>query len=57
MENLRNWFKGKKTYVLGGVAIVGAIASYLVGDIELTTAAEAVWTGLVAMTIRAGIAK
>ena len=55
MEKIKNWAKGKKTYVLGGVAIIGAIASFLVGDIELTQAAELIWTGLVAMTLRAGV--
>jgi hypothetical protein len=55
MENIRGWFKGKKTYVLGGVAIVGSIASYLVGDITLNEATGAIWAGITAMTLRAGI--
>jgi hypothetical protein len=55
MESIRTYLKGKKTYVLGGVAIIGSLASYMVGDISLTEAAGAIWAGITAMTLRAGI--
>lgn len=47
---------GYKTYILGGIAIVGAVASYLVGDLNLAAAAQLVVNAVLAMTVRAGIA-
>lgn len=48
--------KGKKTYVVGVVAIIGAIASCLTGDLALASAAQAILTAILGMTIRNGIA-
>jgi hypothetical protein len=48
--------KGKRTYILGGLAIATAIASYLVGDADLAKALNDVWQVLVAgglITLRA----
>jgi len=50
-------FKNKKTYILGGVAIIGAIAGYLVGDLELAAAIQLIVTAGLGMTVRAGIGK
>ena len=50
-------FKGYRTYILGTLAVVGGVASYLVGDASLTEAADAVFQGLVAMTIRNAISQ
>lgn len=47
--------KGYKTYVVGAVAILGAIASYLVGDVEAAAAAQLILTAILGMTVRAGI--
>jgi len=51
--------KGKKTYIMGGLAAIAAIAAYLTGDADLKTTLEAVWqaalgAGLIAL--RAGVA-
>ena len=45
---------GYKTYVTGGVAIVGAVAAYLVGDMTLADSAQLVVTALLGMFIRHG---
>lgn len=47
--------KGYKTYVTGVVAIIGAIATYLIGDVALADAAQMVLTAVLGMTIRNGI--
>lgn len=47
---------GKKTYVVGVIGIIGAIASYLVGDATVTQAGQAILTALLGMTIRHGVA-
>lgn len=36
------WLKGYRTYVLGGVALVAAIANYVVGDGDLVTTINAI---------------
>ena len=47
---------GYKTYILGCVAIITAIAGYLVGTIDLSAAVTNVIGALMGMTIRHGIA-
>lgn len=47
--------KGYKTYVLGGVAILGAAASYLVGDASLNEAINLAVTAAMAMFVRSGV--
>lgn len=49
-------FAGQKTYIVAAVAIIGTIASYLVGDITLAAAAPLVLNAVLAATIRHGIA-
>lgn len=48
-------FKGKKTYILGGVSILGAVASYLVGDTSLVDTAQIVVPAVLGMTVRNAI--
>jgi hypothetical protein len=49
------FLSGYKTYIVGTMAILGAIASYLTGDTTLAESVQLAVTGLVSMTIRAGI--
>jgi len=49
--------KGYKTYIVGGVAIISAVATYLVGDANLADTAQIVITAILGMTIRHGIEK
>lgn len=47
---------GKKTYVTGVLAILGAVGAYLIGDVELAETAQLVLTAVLGMTVRHGIA-
>lgn len=47
--------KGYRTYVLGGVTIIGAIAAYLVGDVSLTDTINLIVTAGMGVFIRSGI--
>ena len=47
--------KGKKTYVVAALTILGAIASYLTGDVALSDAVQLVVTAALGATIRSGI--
>jgi len=48
-------FSGKKTYIIGGLSIVYAIAGVILGKHDYNTAASLIETALVSMTIRHGI--
>lgn len=47
--------KGKKTYITGGMAILGAVASYLTGDATAIQAAQLGVTALMGMFLRSGV--
>ncbi|CAB5155653.1 hypothetical protein UFOVP149_21 [uncultured Caudovirales phage] len=47
--------KGYRTYILGGIAILGAAASYLVGDASLNEAINLAVTAGMAMFVRSGV--
>ena len=44
--------KGYKTYVVAAVAVIGAVASYLVGDIALADAVQLSLTAVLGATVR-----
>ncbi len=46
---------GYKTYILAGVSIIGAAASYLVGDLPLADAVQLAVTAGLGATLRGGI--
>lgn len=46
---------GYKTYITAGVAIVGAVAAYLVGEADAMQTANLVLTALIGAFIRNGI--
>lgn len=48
--------KGKKTYVVAALAVVGAVASYLTGDLALADAVQLAITAILGATVRAGVA-
>jgi len=48
--------KGKKTYITAAVAIITAVASYLVGDATPIQAAQLVFTALMGAFLRNGVA-
>ncbi len=47
--------KGYKTYIVAGLAVLGAIGAYLYGDMTLPQTAQAVLTAVLGATIRNGI--
>ena len=47
--------KGKLTYTLSVLAILGAIAGYLQGSLDSKAALEMLWVGLAAFGIRRAI--
>lgn len=47
--------KGKKTYIMGGVTIIAAVAAFLVGDADIGTTVNLVVSAALAMFIRDGI--
>jgi len=49
------WFQGKKTYILGVISILGAVAGFLTGTVDFGTAWIAVQAALASMAIRDGI--
>lgn len=46
---------GYKTYVTAAVAVIGAVAAYLVGDADLMQTVNLVFTALLAAFVRNGI--
>jgi hypothetical protein len=48
-------FSGYKTYIVAGLAILGAVGAYLDGDIGKVAAGQAILTAVLGLTIRHGI--
>lgn len=48
---------GKKTYITAALGILTAVAGYVTGTIEIKELVEAIFIGITAMTMRAGITK
>ena len=46
---------GYKTYIVAGVSVIGAVASWLVGDASLSDTIQLVVTATLGATIRSGI--
>lgn len=51
----RPMFSGQKTYIVGAVALITAVAGYMTGDLTLAEALQAGFTAVMAATIRHGI--
>lgn len=47
--------EGKKTYITAGMGALGFIVAYLLGDIELGSAINGVFTAIIGATLRRGI--
>lgn len=46
---------GYKTYITAGVAVITALAAYLVGDADMMQTANLVFTALLAAFVRNGV--
>jgi hypothetical protein len=53
---LWNSLSGKKTYIVAGLGILGAVASYLTGDTTPQQTGQLILTAVLSMTIRHGVA-
>lgn len=47
--------KGQKTYLVAGLAVLGALVSFLVGDLAAADAAQLALTAVLGATVRHGI--
>jgi hypothetical protein len=54
---MREFLKGKKTYLTAALAIAGVGLSYAAGEVTAADAARLAVEAVLAMTLRAGIAK
>ncbi len=57
LTTIRKAINGKKTYILGTVAVVTAIVAWAAGGLDDLQLIGAVFAALQSMFIRAGIAK
>lgn len=48
-------FKGYKTYITAGVAVITAVAAYTTGDADIMQTANLVFTALMAAFVRHGV--
>jgi hypothetical protein len=55
LTQLKNWFKGKKTYFLALALISYAAGGYFTGNLTSQQALELIYSSSFAVTIRAGI--
>lgn len=55
--SMREFLKGKKTYLMGILGIAWAVYGWATGYIDAVTAQGIIWGALTTMAIRAGIAK
>lgn len=56
MSKLRDWLKGKKTYITAFAGVLGALIAWGDGQIDTVGLLAAVWAAITAITVRAGIA-
>lgn len=54
MDKIQTYFNGKKTYIVGVMGIISAIASYLAGDATLIQAGQIVLTSIIGITLKHG---
>lgn len=52
-----NWLKGKKTYIVALAGMCAALAALASGEIDVAQATHAILDCLLALFIRAGVAK
>ena len=57
MTKIKEWLKGKKTYITAAIGILGAVAAWADGQLELAGLVAAVWVAAQTIFIRAGVSK
>ena len=56
MNKLREFLKGRKTYITGAIGLLGAVVAWADGQIDTVALLAAVWAAAQACFIRAGVA-
>jgi hypothetical protein len=56
MNKIREFLKGKKTYVTAAIGLLGAVIAWADGTINGTALIAAVWAAAQSCFIRAGVA-
>lgn len=57
MSSVREFLKGKKSYLLAAAAVLTAAAAYGSGEMELFPALMVVWNGAFGAALRAAVSK
>ena len=55
MNRIRDFLKGKKTYITAAIGLLGAVAAWADGQIDGYSLAAAIWAAVQTCFIRAGI--
>jgi hypothetical protein len=55
MTKVRDWLRGKKTYITAAIGVLGALIAWADGSIDLVALGGALWAAVSACTVRAGI--
>ena len=55
MSKMRNWLKGKKTYMTAFIGVLGAVVAWGDGQIDTVGLLAAIWAAVQVITIRAGM--
>jgi len=55
MGKLREFLKGKKTYITAAIGLLGAVVAWADGSIEITGLLAAIWAALSTCFIRSGV--
>ena len=55
MSEIRDFFRGKKTYLVALAAIAAAILGWSQSEMELPELAQAIVAAILAITLRAGV--
>lgn len=55
MNKVREFLKGKKTYIVAAAGILAAVLAYVQDQLTTVQLAEAIFAAIAAATIRAGV--
>ena len=57
LKKIDELLSGRRTYLLGAVAIVWAVYGWYTGELNAEQASQVAWGGLTAWALRAGVEK
>ena len=57
MSSIRNWLKGKKSYIMAVIGVLGAVVAWGDGQIDLMALLASIWAAGTTVFLRAGVAK